>query len=122
MTERVLLICRDANKYEQLMERLTAEGFEVIGPAPNAGAALCLASVTYPDLALVACPPGGRRDAAEMASALARNWGVGTIILRDALTSGVEANRETRWLARPDQFERMARVLSGEAFDAQHAA
>jgi hypothetical protein len=119
MSELVLVLGTHEGQTSDVMERLGDEGFSIVGPAPNASSALCLASVTFPDVALFLNPPTGRRDAVETASALLRTWGVSSVALQEALPPGRKLSEDTCWLAREDQLQRLRRAISGAQFDAE---
>jgi hypothetical protein len=117
-SDTVLLVCSDEERSRDLLERLVRGGFGVVGPAPNAALALALAAQAAPTVALVARPPTGRRGAAELADALMNQWGIGSVVLADALVEGLELDDAPSWAPRPGQQARLRRAL-GEPEAAQ---
>lgn len=110
-SETVLLVCRDEGRAREILAQLYDEGFGVIGPAPTAALALALAAQTAPTVALVAQPPTGRRNAAELASDLMRNWGIRSLVLDEA-RDGAERSFEGDWSLPAAEMPRLRRALS----------
>ncbi|HYD46311.1 MAG TPA: hypothetical protein VEA79_13680 [Phenylobacterium sp.] len=110
-SDTVLLVCSDEERSRDILERLVEGGFGVVGPAPNAALALALAAQAAPTVALVARPPTGRRDAAELADALMSQWGIGSVVLADALGEGLLLEDDPSWAPRPQQQARLRRAL-----------
>jgi uncharacterized protein YbjT (DUF2867 family) len=104
--ETVLVVCVDEFKSQDIMEKLYDCGINSIGPAPTAGLALALAGQTRPTVAIVAGPPGGRRDASELASRLLADWGVPSWVMDEA-----ESDATSQWAPLPEQMERLTTAL-----------
>lgn len=92
-TETILLVCDCDDRSADILGRLQAAGYAVIGPVQNAGTAMAVAAHTPPTLALIARPPNGRRNATEFAQDLMQTWGVRSWILDH------EADAASDWAA-----------------------
>lgn len=117
-TDTVLLVCSDEERSRDILERLVGDGFSVVGPAPNAALALALAAQSAPTIALVARPPTGRRGAAELAGALMSQWGIGSVVLDEALDVGLQIDDGASWAPRPGQRARLRRALGHPTMEA----
>lgn len=109
--ETVLLVCSEEAASAEILHKLWDGGHNVVGPAANARMALAMAAQHPATVALVASPPTGRRDAVELAQALKRDWGIGSIILKDAET-GLSMGGEGEWAPRPNQVARVLQAIS----------
>lgn len=119
-TDTVLVVCSDEERTRDILERLALGGFGVVGPASSAALALALAAQAAPTVALVARPPTGRRDAAELATALMSQWGIGSVVLADVLNEGgLVLDDDPSWAPRPGQQARLRRAL-GEVGEPLH--
>ena len=89
----ILLVCADAALSQALLDRLAAEGFGIVGPAPTAGLALVLAAQTATPVAVLAGETCGRRSAQELATELSVTWGVQCHHLAEAEPSAAAPGR-----------------------------
>ena len=118
--DTVLLVSDCEHSTADILDKLYDAGFSVVGPAPNARMALLMASQTAPTIAVVASPPNGRRDAAELAGDLMRTWGIRSWVLERAVVEGCVAQAD--WAADPTRLNHLRRVLYPEADRGQAAA
>jgi hypothetical protein len=108
-TETVLLICSEESTSAELLGKLSGHGHGVVGPAENARMALAMAAQHLATIALVASAPTGRRSAVELAQALKRDWGIGSIILDDVEAgAGAQAHE---WAPQPSQAARVLEAI-----------
>lgn len=102
----VLVVCADAQWSVDLVARLSDGGASVVGPAGTAAVALALAAQAAPQVAVVAGPPAGRRDAAALSRALHETWGVDCLVLLD------ESEATTPSPADPHRLSLVRRLLA----------
>jgi hypothetical protein len=117
--DTVLLVCDDADYAASVLDRLYSKGYGVVGLASTARLALALAAQSCPTIALVARPPAGERDAAELAHELMRTWGVSSLILDEAGEAAVD-HSVAPWAPRPSQVERLRRALADQDLQPAH--
>lgn len=108
--DTVLVVCGCDKKSYRILNRLYDAGFSVVGPVPNASMALALAAQASPTIALVATPPTGRRNAAELASELMRTWGVRSWLLT---CSDEPADEAASWAASDKRVTHLQQALGG---------
>jgi DNA-binding response OmpR family regulator len=72
----ILLAHHDGAYLEDLVQRFSDAGYEVVGAARTAKMALALAALGRVDMAIVGHKLGGIRDGATLAGALKSTWGV----------------------------------------------
>ena len=85
MLQRTILLAHgDASALERIVPQLSDLGYEIVGPARTAGAALALAAVTPVSFALIGERLAGRRDGRALGQALRENWGLRCGFLREA--------------------------------------
>ncbi|MBU1376232.1 MAG: hypothetical protein KKE02_19855 [Alphaproteobacteria bacterium] len=82
--ETILVVCADAGKSAEILQRLHEGGASAIGPVSTAGMALALAAQTGPRSAILAGELTGRRDATALARELSDTWGVDCYVLPSA--------------------------------------
>jgi len=104
----ILIVCNDEDYSNNLIEKLQRIGTRVVGPVTRANMALALAAQTSPDMAIVAHPLTGRRDAETLARELHQTWGVRSLILDTA--SPVIG--EQPWLPEPEALDRLIDTLA----------
>jgi hypothetical protein len=113
MTERrnetILLVCDCEHSTTDILDKLYLGGFSVVGPVPNARMALLMAAQTVPTIAVVASPPNGRRNAAELANDLMRTWGIRSWVLERAEVAGTSP--DAVWAADDDRLGHIRRAL-----------
>lgn len=104
----ILIVCNDEDYSSNLIEKLHDAGARVVGPVPRANLALALAAQTSPDIAIMAHPLTGRRDAEELARELHDIWGVRSLVLDTAAPAiGVQP-----WLPEPETLDRLIDTLA----------
>ena len=109
--ETVLLICSEESTSAELLSKLWGHGHGVVGPAENARMALAMAAQHPATIALVASAPTGRRSAVELAQALKRDWGIGSIIL-DNVEADEPRAQARDWAPRPSQAARVLEAIA----------
>jgi DNA-binding NarL/FixJ family response regulator len=109
--DTVLIVSNDEVYSHSLIGELQDLGINVVGPVSRANMALALAAQTPPDLAIVAQPLTGRRDAEELARELHATWGVRSLVLGAALADGGAEAGERPWLPGPDELTHLRAIL-----------
>lgn len=108
----VLLVCGCEIQSEVILRRLFDAGIGAIGPAPTANQAMSLAAQTAATVALVATPPAGRRNAAELARDLMATWGIPSLVL-DGAQDGAQSRFSESWAADSQSVAAIQRALVG---------
>ena len=79
--EIILVVCADAERSTEILQRLHDGGANALGPVATAGLALALAAQVTPRSAILVGQTTGRRDACELARELSALWGVECYVL-----------------------------------------
>lgn len=104
----ILIVCNDEDYSTNLIVKLQDAGANVVGPVSRANMALALAAQTSPDMAIVAHPLTGRRDAEDLARELHATWGVRSLVLDTA----APAIGEQPWLPERETLDRLIDTLA----------
>jgi hypothetical protein len=111
--DTVLLVCRDPLFAERTLRRFYQAGHPIVGPVSTAAMALALAAQAAPRVALVAQPLTGRRNTLDLARELMRQWGIRSLLLKDALPRGLDGAREAlTWRPSLAETRRLMDLLS----------
>lgn len=79
--EIILVVCGDAERSTEILQRLHEGGANALGPVSTAGLALALTAQVTPRSAILVGQTTGRRSAEELARELSSLWGVECYVL-----------------------------------------
>lgn len=79
--EIILVVCGDAQRSTEILQRLHEGGANALGPVSTAGLALALTAQVTPRSAILVGQTTGRRSAEELARELSSLWGVECYVL-----------------------------------------
>lgn len=110
--DTVLLVCSDPIFATRVLTSFFRAGYPIVGPVASASMALMLAAQTAPQLALVARPLTGRRNARDLARDLLRNWGIRSLVLDEAVAGDRPVlDDDARWRTSPRETARLMAAL-----------